>query len=59
MRGRPLLKFLTGYVVELSLSADNVFVIATLFGSFAIPQGCTSIACCSGEFSGHWRCAAP
>ena len=32
-----LLKFLTGYVVELSLSADNVFVIAMLFGYFAIP----------------------
>jgi tellurite resistance protein TerC len=42
--GRPndarsaLLKFLTGYVVELSLSADNVFVMATLFGYFAIPR---------------------
>ncbi len=32
-----LLKFLTGYVVELSLSVDNVFVIAMLFGYFAIP----------------------
>jgi tellurite resistance protein TerC len=42
--GRPndarsaLLKFLTGYVVELSLSADNVFVIAMLFSYFAIPR---------------------
>jgi len=33
-----LLKFLTGYVVELSLSADNVFVIAMLFSSFGIPR---------------------
>src|SRR6185295_15454755 len=33
-----LLKFLTGYVIELSLSADNVFVMATLFGYFAIPR---------------------
>jgi tellurite resistance protein TerC len=33
-----LLKFLTGYVIELSLSADNVFVIATLMGYFAIPR---------------------
>ncbi len=33
-----LLKFLTGYVVELSLSADNVFVIAMLFSYFAIPR---------------------
>ncbi len=32
-----LLKFLTGYVVELSLSVDNVFVIAMMFGYFAIP----------------------
>lgn len=31
------LKFITGYVVELSLSVDNVFVIAMLFGYFAIP----------------------
>jgi TerC family integral membrane protein len=33
-----LLKFLTGYVVELSLSVDNVFVIAMMFGYFAIPR---------------------
>jgi tellurite resistance protein TerC len=33
-----LLKFLTGYLVELSLSADNVFVIAMLFNYFAIPR---------------------
>jgi tellurite resistance protein TerC len=33
-----LLKFVTGYLVELSLSADNVFVIAMLFGYFAIPR---------------------
>ena len=33
-----VLKFLTGYVVELSLSADNVFVMAMLFDYFAIPR---------------------
>jgi tellurite resistance protein TerC len=33
-----LLKFLTGYVVELSLSADNVFVMAMLFSYFGIPR---------------------
>lgn len=33
-----VLKFLTGYVVELSLSADNVFVIAMLFGYCGIPR---------------------
>ena len=31
------LKYLTGYVVEKSLSVDNVFVIAMLFGFFAVP----------------------
>lgn len=33
-----MLKFLTGYIVELSLSVDNVFVIAMLFSYFAIPR---------------------
>ena len=33
-----VLKFLTGYVVEKSLSVDNVFVIAMLFGYFAVPR---------------------
>ncbi len=31
------LKYLTGYLVEKSLSVDNVFVIATLFGALAVP----------------------
>lgn len=30
-------KYLIGYVVEKSLSVDNVFVIAMLFGAFAVP----------------------
>ena len=30
-------KYLTGYVVEWSLSVDNIFVIAMLFGFFAVP----------------------
>jgi tellurite resistance protein TerC len=30
--------FLTGYLVELSLSMDNVFVIALIFRYFAVPQ---------------------
>src|SRR5215469_10944291 len=38
MRGpRESLEFLTGYLIELSLSMDNVFVIALIFGHFAIP----------------------
>jgi tellurite resistance protein TerC len=30
-------KYLTGYVLEKSLSVDNIFVIALLFGFFAVP----------------------
>jgi len=33
-----VIKYLTGYVVEKSLSVDNIFVIAMLFGFFAVPQ---------------------
>jgi tellurite resistance protein TerC len=35
---RATIKYLTGYVVEKSLSVDNIFVIAMLFGFFAVPQ---------------------
>jgi tellurite resistance protein TerC len=31
------MKFITGYLVELSLSIDNIFVIAIIFASFKIP----------------------
>lgn len=32
------LEFLTGYIVELSLSMDNVFVMALIFGYFRVPS---------------------
>lgn len=32
-----VIKYLTGYLIELSLSIDNVFVIAVIFSSFNIP----------------------
>ncbi len=32
------MKFITGYLIELSLSVDNIFVIAVVFSSFRIPQ---------------------
>lgn len=32
------IKFITGYLIELSLSVDNIFVIAIIFSSFKIPQ---------------------
>jgi len=31
------IKYLTGYIVEESLSVDNIFVISMLFGFFAVP----------------------
>ena len=35
---RAVIKYLTGYVVEQSLSMDNIFVIAMIFSYFQIPQ---------------------
>ena len=32
------IKFITGYLIELSLSVDNIFVIAVIFAAFKIPQ---------------------
>ena len=32
------LQFLTGYLIEKSLSVDNIFVIALIFGFFAVPR---------------------
>lgn len=32
------IKYLTGYLIELSLSVDNIFVIAIIFSAFRIPQ---------------------
>ena len=35
--GNAVLKYITGYLIELSLSIDNVFVIAVIFSAFQIP----------------------
>ena len=32
------IKYITGYLIELSLSIDNIFVIAIIFSAFKIPQ---------------------
>jgi len=34
---QPAIEFLTGYLVEWSLSMDNVFVFAVVFGYFGVP----------------------
>ena len=33
-----VIKYITGYLIELSLSIDNVFVIAVIFSSYKIPE---------------------
>lgn len=39
MRGKEeALEFYTGYIIELSLSLDNVFVIALIFAYFRVPR---------------------
>jgi tellurite resistance protein TerC len=35
--GKAALKYLTGYLIELSLSVDNLFVMAVIFSSFGVP----------------------
>lgn len=56
--GQAGLQFLTGYLVEKSLSVDNVFVIAMILLTF-VSRRLTSIESCSGEFWGRsislWR----
>lgn len=32
------MKYITGYLIELSLSIDNIFIIAIIFSSFRIPK---------------------
>src|SRR5690625_2833127 len=34
----PALEFLTGYLIEYSLSVDNIFVFLLLFTAFAVPD---------------------
>nr|WP_086940206.1 TerC family protein [Thaumasiovibrio occultus] len=36
--GQAAMAFLTGYLLEKSLSVDNLFVFAMIFGQFAVPE---------------------
>ncbi len=33
-----VMKYITGYLIELSLSVDNIFIIAVIFSTYAIPK---------------------
>jgi len=35
---QPMLEFVTGYVLELSLSVDNLFIFLVIFRYFAVPE---------------------
>jgi tellurite resistance protein TerC len=37
-QSQQTVEFITGYIIELSLSMDNVFVIALIFSHFAVPE---------------------
>ena len=50
-------KYLTGYLVEKSLSVDNIFVISIIFSALQCRRF-LSIACCSWASSVRWSCAA-
>lgn len=38
MGGEKAIEFLTGYVIEYSLSVDNIFIFALLFSYFSVPS---------------------
>ncbi len=50
------LLFFTGFLVEKSLSLDNVFIIALILHRCKFP-GCTNTAYCFGAFSALCLCA--
>ena len=49
-------QYLAAYVLEQTLSIDNLFVFLLLFRLFRVPSG-GSRRCCSGALRGRWRCA--
>src|SRR6267143_1604726 len=51
-------EFLTAYLVEKSLSVDNIFVFVAIFGALRIPGRC-STGCSSGECCPRSACAWP
>ncbi len=45
----PAIEFSAGYLIEISLSVDNLFVFVLLFRYFSVNRG-TSTGCFSGAF---------
>lgn len=53
--GQAGVEYYAGFLIEKSLSVDNVFVWAVIFSFFAVPASSSS-GCCSGASSGRWSC---
>ena len=51
-------EYISGYLIEKSLSVDNVFVWSMLFTTMAIPAEVPAPRCCSGASSARSRFAA-
>jgi tellurite resistance protein TerC len=49
-------EFLTGYLIEKSLSLDNIFLFVVIFGALGIPAAYQHRVLFWGS-SGRWRCA--
>jgi tellurite resistance protein TerC len=54
---RAALEFYTGYLVEVSLSVDNLFVFILIFAYFGVPAEARP-RCSSGESSARSCCAS-
>ena len=53
---KPALDFLTGYLIEKSLSVDNIFVFLLIFSTFRVPSQ-YSTRSCFGGLSARCSCA--
>ena len=53
---RPAGEYISGYLIEKSLSVDNVFVWALILAYFVVPRRSTSTGCCSGASSARSCC---
>ena len=51
------LQYLTAFLIEESLSVDNLFVFLALFAYFGVSPASTSTGCCSGASSARSSCA--
>ena len=51
------LDFLGGYLIELSLSVDNLFVFLSIFTSFGVPEQLRHRGCIGFYCRELWQCS--